>query len=103
MPRYCSRPLTDSFLGIAAQPKLGQPLDPRGVSPKFRQFVKTEFGIRVRNGAWYKQAMTHGSMMAELEPGEQSNERLEFLGDSILGAVAAELVFFAIPTRTRGR
>ena len=63
-----------------------------GVSPEFRQFVKTEFGIRVRNGAWYKQAMTHGSMMAELEPGEQSNERLEFLGDSILGAVAAELV-----------
>ena len=73
-----------------------------GVSPEFRQFVKTEFGIRVRNGAWYKQAMTHGSMMAELEPGEQSNERLEFLGDSILGAVAAELVFFRYPHQDEG-
>jgi len=73
-----------------------------GVSPDFRQFVKAEFGVRVRNGAWYKQAMTHGSMMSELEPGEQSNERLEFLGDSILGAVAAELVFFRYPDEEEG-
>ena len=73
-----------------------------GVSPEFRQFVKAEFGVRVRNGAWYKQAMTHGSMMSELAPGEQSNERLEFLGDSILGAVAAELVFFRYPHQDEG-
>ncbi len=73
-----------------------------GVSPDFRRFVKTEFGVRVRNGTWYKQAMTHGSMMSELEPGEQSNERLEFLGDSILGAVAAELVFFHYPHEEEG-
>ena len=58
--------------------------------------------MRVRNGAWYKQAMTHGSMMCELERGEQSNERLEFLGDSILGAVAAELVFFRYPYQDEG-
>ena len=73
-----------------------------GVSPDFRQFVETEFGVRVRNGTWYKQAMTHGSMMSELKPGEQSNERLEFLGDSILGAVAAELVFFRFPHEDEG-
>ncbi len=41
-------------------------------------------------------------MMSELEPGEQSNERLEFLGDSILGAVAAELVFFRYPDEEEG-
>lgn len=46
--------------------------------------------------------MTHGSMMSELGPGEQSNERLEFLGDSILGAVAAELVFFRFPEEEEG-
>ena len=72
------------------------------VRPEFRQFVKSEFGVRIRNGAWYKQAMTHGSMMSELRPGEQSNERLEFLGDSILGAVAAELVFFRYPHADEG-
>lgn len=58
--------------------------------------------MRVRNGTWYKQAMTHGSMMSELQPGEQTNERLEFLGDSILGAVAAELVFFRYPNQDEG-
>ena len=41
-------------------------------------------------------------MMSELKPGEQSNERLEFLGDSILGAVAAELVFFRFPHEDEG-
>ncbi len=46
--------------------------------------------------------MTHGSMMSELQPGEQTNERLEFLGDSILGAVAAELVFFRYPNQDEG-
>lgn len=73
-----------------------------GISPELRRFIKAEFGVRVRNAAWYRQAMTHGSMMAELEAGEQSNERLEFLGDSILGAVAAELVFFRYPQEDEG-
>lgn len=41
-------------------------------------------------------------MAADLVEGEQSNERLEFLGDSILGAVAAELVFFRFPTEDEG-
>lgn len=41
-------------------------------------------------------------MMSELKAGEQSNERLEFLGDSILGAVAAELVFFRYPDEEEG-
>jgi len=41
-------------------------------------------------------------MMSELQPGEQTNERLEFLGDSILGAVAAELVFFRYPNQDEG-
>ncbi|MAI24176.1 MAG: ribonuclease III [Crocinitomicaceae bacterium] len=72
------------------------------ISSELRQFVRSEFGVRVRNGTWYKQAMTHGSMMSELQPGEQTNERLEFLGDSILGAVAAELVFFRYPNQDEG-
>ncbi|HEX5630803.1 MAG TPA: ribonuclease III domain-containing protein, partial [Acidimicrobiia bacterium] len=35
------------------------------------------------------EALTHRSLSAE-EPGEASNERLEFLGDAVLGLVVAE-------------
>lgn len=72
------------------------------VPPEFHSFLKSEFGIRVRNGIWYVQALTHASMAGELPQGEQSNERLEFLGDSVLGAVAAELVFFRYPHQDEG-
>lgn len=64
--------------------------------------MKSEFGIRVRNGIWYAEALTHASVSSELLAGEQSNERLEFLGDSVLGAVAAELVFFRYPHQDEG-
>ena len=72
------------------------------VTPEFQWFMKSEFGIRIRNGLWYAEALTHASMSAELADGEQSNERLEFLGDSVLGAVAAELVFFRYPQEDEG-
>ena len=44
-----------------------------------------------------RQAVAHRSWCAE-QPGEPSNERLEFLGDAVLGWVVADVVF-----RTYGR
>ncbi len=74
----------------------------RAVSQEFRVFFKKEFGLRVRNGHWYREALTHASLQNSLGDTEQANERLEFLGDSILGAVASDLVFFLYPQDDEG-
>lgn len=72
------------------------------VSEEVQAFIKKTFGLRVRNGHWYRQALTHGSLGNELPSDQRSNERLEFLGDSILGAVVAEWVFFHFPEADEG-
>lgn len=46
-------------------------------------------------------AMAHRSWCAE-NPGHGSNERLEFLGDAVLGWVTADLAFQRFPTMTEG-
>lgn len=47
------------------------------------------------------QALTHRSWVAE-NPGRGSNERLEFLGDAVLGAVVAERVYRDYPGLPEG-
>lgn len=46
-------------------------------------------------------ALRHRSWCAE-HPGHASNERLEFLGDAVLGWIVAELAFSAHPTLSEG-
>jgi len=48
-----------------------------------------------------RRALSHRSWCAE-HPGEESNERLEFLGDAILGLVVTDLVFREYPTLPEG-
>lgn len=60
-------------------------------------------GISFRDPALLEQALTHKSYLNEHAlPELQSNERLEFLGDAILGAVTAEALYRAFPTATEG-
>lgn len=47
------------------------------------------------------QALTHRSYLGE-KPGAISNERLEFLGDSVLGIVVAEYLYMRFPDHTEG-
>src|SRR5438270_2962997 len=49
-------------------------------------------GRRFRDGALLAMAMAHRSWCAET-PGEASNERLEFLGDAVLGLVVTDHLF----------
>jgi ribonuclease III len=49
-------------------------------------------GHRFREPALLRQALAHRSWCAE-HPGTDSNERLEFLGDAVLGWVVADLVY----------
>lgn len=51
--------------------------------------------LEIKNPAFYEQALTHRSYLQVLNsPDYRSNERLEFLGDAILGMVTAEYLFY---------
>ncbi|WP_276091250.1 ribonuclease III [Pedobacter sp. JY14-1] len=55
------------------------------------------------NTALYKMAFRHRSVAKVLKNGSRSsNERLEFLGDAVLGAVIAELLFKSYPYKEEG-
>ena len=56
--------------------------------------------LPIRDGAALRQALTHKSLVP-LAPLE-SNERLEFLGDAVLGLVIAEYLTTTFPDRPEG-
>jgi ribonuclease III len=59
---------------------------------------------RIRNRDLFLQAMLHRSYTQFVNsPDVQSNERLEFLGDSVLNMVAAEHLYSAYPRADEGR
>ena len=50
-----------------------------------------------------QQALIHGSYVNEVDdPSVQSNERLEFLGDAVLGAIVAQELFQRFPDNDEG-
>ena len=56
-------------------------------------------GYRFQNPAILTEALTHASVAGHRL---ESNERLEFLGDAILGYVVSEYLFLAFPTYLEG-
>ena len=60
-----------------------------------------KFGYRPRNTDLFKVALTHKSFSNDKENLE-SNERLEFLGDSIIDAIVANLLFEKFPGEDEG-
>jgi ribonuclease-3 len=62
------------------------------------------YGITFRNAALLKLALTHRSYLHVTGQGPRdSNERLEFLGDSVLGLVTSEYLYRAHPTEHEGQ
>ncbi len=65
-------------------------------------------GITMRNPELLRLALTHRSVVHEWAgavpgvPAPQSNERLEFLGDAILGAIVADELYRRFPEATEG-
>tara|TARA_B100001063_G_scaffold185460_1_gene175283 strand:- start:56919 stop:57602 length:684 start_codon:yes stop_codon:yes gene_type:complete len=64
--------------------------------------LKAILGFKPKNLSLYEQAFTHKSIVNESEKFEVSNERLEFLGDAILGAIVAEYFFNRFPYEEEG-
>ena len=65
--------------------------------------LETAIGYRFKNITLLQNALTHSSYANERWHNSLlSNERLEFLGDSILGMVVAEYLFAQFPDRPEG-
>jgi len=65
--------------------------------------LEEKLGYVFHNPALLEQALTHSSRSNEVGQGHLGcNERLEFLGDSILGFVVAEALYQAFPDRPEG-
>lgn len=65
--------------------------------------LKNILGFYPNNILLYKQAFRHSSVANEIKQGvKDSNERLEFLGDAILGSVIAEHLFKIFPYKDEG-
>jgi ribonuclease-3 len=63
---------------------------------KAPELLSKKLGLNFNQHEWFVLALTHRSM------GAKNNERLEFLGDSILGFVIAEALFDKFPQAPEG-
>lgn len=64
--------------------------------------IKNIFGYKPKNIFLYKLAFTHSSISEGKKKIMENNERLEYLGDAILGAVVADFLFKIFPTKSEG-
>ena len=70
---------------------------------EFIKKLKNILGFVPGNAVLYKMAFRHRSVAKILKNGSKSsNERLEFLGDAILGSVIAEVLFKSYPYKDEG-
>lgn len=68
---------------------------------KALQKIARKLQVDITDFALLQQALTHRSYLGEA--GEaMSNERLEFMGDSVLGVVVAEYLYIQFPDRAEG-
>ncbi len=66
------------------------------------RFVLAEFGYKPQKASYFIQALTHKSSLTDHEQ-LAANERLEFLGDSILDAIVASFVYDKYPEIDEGQ
>ena len=65
--------------------------------------LQAELCYQFSNVALLRQAMVHRSYINEVdEPDLESNERLEFLGDALLGSIVAQRLYTAFPDAGEG-
>lgn len=64
--------------------------------------LQETLGFTFQSNEYYLKALTHRSFLEISPEFVKSNERLEFLGDSILGVVVAESLFKKFPDKDEG-
>lgn len=76
---------------------------PASQEKKFFNSIVNITGIKPNNIDIYRLAVSHTSIAKESPVGiKNSNERLEYLGDAVLGAVIAEFLFKKFPYKDEG-
>lgn len=64
--------------------------------------VLRQFGLFPKNLSLYQTAFTHRSYLNEVKENIESNERLEFLGDSVLSFITSTILYKARPADAEG-
>jgi ribonuclease-3 len=68
---------------------------------KYRELEKL-IGSSIKNRTYFVQALVHRSFLEENEDYMFSNERLEYLGDSVLNLIIGEYLFSKFPAEEEG-
>lgn len=72
------------------------------LSPAKISDLEKILGFEIRNKSHYIRALMHRSFLEQLDHEDDSNERLEFLGDAVLNLVVAEYLFEHYPEKDEG-
>ncbi len=74
----------------------------RKTNKQFTATIKAITGYKPKNEELYKLAFSHSSKGLKNQFSVYNNQRLEFLGDAVLGAVIAEYLFKKYPKKDEG-
>lgn len=85
--------IRNSWILDSAPPKAGRQNDDKNM---------INLGIKFNDPALLKTALTHRSYLNENKNIKQSNERLEFLGDSVLSILTSEYLYKKFPDLAEG-
>jgi ribonuclease III len=66
------------------------------------QALQERLGVRFRDEAHLLRALRHRSAALAVEEPRESNERMEFLGDSIVGVVVCDFLYTRFPEASEG-
>lgn len=70
-------------------------------SKEEKKELEKVLGFKIQTISFYEQAFSHRSLLREIEEAS-SNQRLEFLGDAILGMLIGEYLFEKLPKGKEG-
>lgn len=90
-----------NFFGVREESNNSHHVNKILTPQKFTQ-LEHIIGSPIKNKSHYIQALMHRSFLEELDEDDTSNERLEFLGDSVLSLVVAEYLFENFPKEDEG-
>lgn len=63
--------------------------------------IHSNFGLKPKKHVLYEQALTHKSYLNK-NSDQPHNERLEFLGDTVISTIVAEVLFYKYPLKSEG-
>ena len=72
-------------------------------SAKELKELETRLGWRFRDRTLLRTALTHPSVAADAETAPPTNQRLEFLGDAVLGLILSQVLYERYPAYEEGR